>query len=171
MAAEAEKIAAADRAAAVQTEAEAEAGRTRITAEGDAQAATLRAEAERVAYAVRAEGERAVNEASNVLSPDQIAMQIKKALIEALPAIIEQQVKPMERIEGIKILHVDGLNGAAGGAPDGGGVGIADQAVDAALRYRTQAPLLDALMKELGLEDGALNGLAQDISNGAARQP
>ena len=170
VAAEAEKVAAADRAEAVRIEASAEAERERIIADGAAQADKLKAEAEQLVYAVEAEGHRAINEAANVLSPEQIAMQIKKALIEALPAIIEQQVKPMERIDGIKILHVDGLssaggaNGGANGAGASANGGVADQAVNAALRYRTQAPLLDALMKELGLDAGELSGLA----NGAA---
>ena len=88
-------------------------------------------------------------------------MQIKQALIEALPKIIAEQVKPMERIEGIKIFHVEGLNNGDGSAaPAAGGTGVADQAVSAALRYRTQAPLLDALMKELRLDAADAGGLA-----------
>ena len=91
-------------------------------------------------------------------------MQIKQALIEALPGIIEQSVKPMEQIDGIKILHVEGLNGAAndGAAPQQGG--IADQAVNAALRYRTQAPLLDSLMSELGIDGSSLDTLTGAVS-------
>ena len=42
--------------------------------------------------------------------------------------------------------------------------GVADQAVNAALRYRTQAPLLDALMKELGLDGPMPGGLAARLS-------
>ena len=89
-------------------------------------------------------------------------MQVRVELIKALPEIIAQSVKPMENIEGIKILQVDGLNGAANGEAHGAqGGGIADQAVAAALRYRSQAPLIDSLMKELGLSGGDLNGLTQ----------
>ena len=44
--------------------------------------------------------------------------------------------------------------GAADGAASGN---LADQVVNSALRYRGQAPLLDALMKELGLAGGDLN--------------
>lgn len=171
VAAETEKVAAADRAAAVRIEAEATAEKERITAEGAAQAEKLRAEALQAMYLVEAEGKRSINEAANLLSGEQIAMQIKQALIEALPAIIEQQVKPMEQIDGIKILHVEGLNGAGNGMTGGdgasantGGGGVADQAVNAALRYRTQAPLLDALMNELGLTSGDLNGLTNGLA-------
>lgn len=165
VAAEAERLAAADRAEAVRIEAAASAERQRIMAEGEANAEKLRADAQAAVYAVEAQGKRAVNEAANTLSPEQIAMQIKQALIEALPRIIAEQVKPMEKIEAIKILHVEGLNGA--GAANGANsqsVGVADQAVNAALRYRTQAPLLDALMKELGLDGPMLDGLAARLS-------
>lgn len=138
----------------------AEAART--LAQGEAEAAKLRAAATEVTYAVEAEGKQKLNEAANHLSPEQIAMNIRMALIQALPSIIAESVKPMENIEGIKILHVDGLSGGGGG--NGGmnghaGGGIADQAVDAALRYRSQAPLIDALLAELGLKGGTLSGL------------
>lgn len=151
----------------------AEAART--LAQGEAEAAKLRAAATEVTYAVEAAGKQKLNEAANQLSPEQIAMNIRMALIQALPSIIAELVKPMESIEGIKILHVDGLHG--GGGSHGGmnghsGGGIADQAVDAALRYRSQAPLIDALLAELGLKGGTLNGLvssavapALDIDN------
>lgn len=137
----------------------AEAART--LAQGEAEAAKLKAAATEVTYAVEAEGKQKLNEAANRLSPEQIAMNIRMALIEALPRIIAESVKPMENIEGIKILHVDGLSGGGGhGGMNGhGGGGIADQAVDAALRYRSQAPLIDALLAELGLKGGSLNGL------------
>lgn len=85
-----------------------------------------------------------------------------------MPEILAQSVKPMENISDIKIFQVDGLTGAGGGAAgDGtGGAGLADQAVNAALRYRSQAPLVDALMAELGLKTGDLSGLAGDIAAG-----
>ena len=171
VAAETEKAAAADKAEAVRVEAEAHAARLRIEAEGDADAEKLRAEALEAVYRVEAEGKRAVNEAANVLSPEQIAMQIKQALIEALPAIIEQSVKPMEAIDSIKILNVEGLNGVANGGGSGSGSeggSVADQAVNAALKYRAQAPLLDSLMNELGLKGDALNNLTGAVNGSKA---
>ena len=138
----------------------AEAART--LAQGEAEAAKLKAAATEVTYAVEAEGKQKLNEAANRLSPEQIAMNIRMALIEALPSIIAESVKPMENIDGIKILHVDGLSGGGSGGHGlngHAGGGIADQAVDAALRYRSQAPLIDALLAELGLKGGSLNGL------------
>jgi uncharacterized membrane protein YqiK len=70
----------------------------------------------------------------------------------------------MESIEGIKIIQVDGLNpsAAASANGDGGGAGagnLAEQVVASALRYRAQAPLLDSLMRDVGLSGGDLAGL------------
>src|SRR3546814_18691370 len=53
----------------------------------------------------------------------------------------------MERIEGIKILHVDGLGGNGGG----GHRPPTDEVIESALRYRAQAPWIDEMMKEIGV--------------------
>ena len=131
-----------------------------------AEAVRIRSEAQRIAYQVEAEGKRLVNEAINTLRDAQIALQLKLALIERLPAIIEQTVKPMEAIEGIKIIQVEGLGGASrstgGGSAEGavsGGGNLADQAANAMLRYRAQQPVVDALLSEIGLRGGDINGL------------
>jgi Flotillin len=57
----------------------------------------------------------------------------------------------MEKIEGIRILHVDGL---AGG--NGGGRSATDEVIDSALRYRVQAPLIDSILADIGVEGGSL---------------
>jgi uncharacterized membrane protein YqiK len=160
VAAEAEKRAATDHAEAVRIAAEGEAQKERIKADAEAEAEKLRAAAQQAVYEVEAAGKRGINEAANLLSAEQIAMQVKIELIKSLPEIIAQSVKPIENIDGIKILHVEGLgeNGIASAAGVNGG-SVADQAVAAALRYRSQAPLIDALMNELGLSGGDLEGL------------
>jgi uncharacterized membrane protein YqiK len=170
VAAEAEKSAATDRAEAVRIGATADAEKVRVAAKGSADSEMLRAGALAAIYKVEAQGQRSVNEASNTLNAEQIAMQVRIKLIEALPQIIAESVKPMQNIEGIKILHVDGLNGSSqNGSGEGAsaGGGLADQAVAAALRYRSQAPLIDALMAELGLSGGTLDGLASSVTSGA----
>lgn len=165
VAAEAEKQAAVDQAEAVRIAADGEAQKERIGAEASADAEKMRATALEATYRVEAEGKRAVNDAANVLSAEQIAMQVKIELIKSMPEIIAQSVKPIENIDGIKILHVDGLNGASGnGAEHSNGTGVADQAVAAALRYRSQAPLIDSLMKELGINGNDLDGLTGAIT-------
>jgi uncharacterized membrane protein YqiK len=154
--AEAEKDAATNRAAAV-----------RLAAEGDAEAAKLRSDADRVRFEVEAAGQRAVNEAANLLSSDQVSLQTKLALLKVLPELIRESAKPLEAIDSIKIVQVDGLTQRAGGNGNGNGSGgygsgtgnLAQDAVAAALAYRAQAPVLDGLMKELGLDGSSLEGL------------
>ena len=171
VAAEAEKQAAQDRAEAVRIAAEAEAEKQRLQAKGEADAKILLAQAQEQQYKVDAEGTRAVNEAANVLSVEQVEMQVRLALLKHLPDIIRESVRPMEKIEDIKILQVNGLGGFAGGANGAEGASdgqttqasLADQMVNSALRYRSQAPLVDGLLKELGLNGGDINGLTQGL--------
>lgn len=167
VAAEAEKKASADKAEAIRIEADGDAQKIKIIAQGESEAEKLKAQAAEVSYKVEAEGTRAINEASNILSTEQIAMQIKIKLIENLDQIIKESVKPMEAIEGIKILQLEGLNGVGGGSGHTSGPGsdgvrggnLADQVVNSALKYRAQAPLVDSLLKEVGLDGADINSL------------
>lgn len=166
VAAEAEKIAASDQAEAI-----------RLAASGDAEAEKLKAAASEVSYAVEAEGKKAINEAANVLSREQIAMQVKLELLQKVEGVLRESVKPLEHIDSIKIVQVDGLNGGGGngnhyvnGAADSDAVpmingngNLADQVVNSALRYRAQAPLVDSLLKEVGLSSDDLNGLTDPL--------
>ncbi|KQX20239.1 MULTISPECIES: flotillin family protein [unclassified Sphingomonas] len=159
--AEAEKQAAADRAEAV-----------RAAAKGEAEAEKLRAEASRVRFEVEAAGKRAVNEAANLLSSENISLQAKLELLKVLPDIIREAARPMEAIDSIKIVQVDGLTGTGGAAGEiasaGGEQNLAQSAVAAALRYRAQAPVVDGLLKELGLDGSSLDSL---VKGAAAEQP
>jgi len=180
VAAEAEKAAALDRAASIRTLADAEANRVTITAKGEADAEIVRAEAARTRYEVDAIGQRALHEAENILDPAIIAMRIKLAVVENIDKIIRESVKPMEAIEGIKIIQVQGLGNdghlgaaaAAGGATGGSNGGnLADQVVNSALRYRSQAPLVDALLKDIGLDGKSIHGLASILPETDAPSP
>ena len=168
VAAAASKQAAVDDAEAVRTVAEAEAEKVRLKAKGESDAKILLAQAQEKQYQVDAAGTRAVNEASNVLSTEQVEMQIRLALLKYLPEIIRESVKPMENIDDIKILQVNGLGGMGSSSMSSesgeqGQVALSDQVVNSALRYRSQAPLIDSLMNELGLKGGDINGLTQSL--------
>lgn len=166
--AEAEKKAADDRAEALRLEAQGQADKERLAAKGQADAELLLADAKARTYEVEAEGKKAINSAANMLSTEQIAMQVRLALIENLPDIIAQSVKPMEQISDIKILQVNGM-GAQGGttvngeSAEAGNGSLADQVVNSALRYRAQAPILDSLLSEIGLKGGDINGIADAV--------
>jgi len=176
VAAEAEKQAADDQATAVTTMAEADASKDRIIAQGQAEAEVLRANAAERRYTVDAEGKRSMNEAANLLSNEQIAMQVRLALIKYLPQIIQESVKPMEQIDDIKIIQVEGLNGGhsggdANGSEGNGNGNMAEQLVSSALRYRAQSPLIDSLLQEIGMNGGDLNGLTQALKPQEVQAP
>jgi uncharacterized membrane protein YqiK len=158
----AEKQAAVDRSSAHQT-----------AAEGEAEADKIRALAAKIRYEIEAAGARQMNEAQNILTPDSRAAAIRMKLIEKLDAIIRESAKPMEKIESIKILQVDGLAGAGGGVRgDGEGKGgVTENLVNQALRYRAQAPLIDALLKEIGIPGGDINKLAGVLGEDAIDAP
>ena len=171
VAAEAEKAAAEDTAESIKTLATADADKEQIAAKGVAEAEKMKAEAAAVRYRVDAEGKRAINEAQNILSAEQIAMQIRLELLKKLPEIIEKSVKPMEQIDGIKIIQVDGLNGAKSTTAGKGNEtdsSLSDQLVNSALRYRSQAPLVDSLLADIGLKGGDINGLTQVLKQASS---
>jgi len=162
-AAHAEMQASTDRGTAIRAQAEAEADADKIKS----MAMRLRAE-------IEAEGLQLMNAAHNMLSPEARMSALRMRLVEKAEGIIRESVKPMERIEGIKILHVDGLGGSGGG---GGGDGVngngnfADGIVNSALRFRAQAPLVDQLLREIGIEGGDIQNLVGGVSGANAGLP
>ena len=109
-----------------------------------------------VRYESDAEGQRKLNDAENMRNDESRRSAIYEHLVKTLPQIIKETVKPMENIDSIKILHVDGLPGLnspseTGGAGGGGGGNVSDQVVNSAMKYRTQVAFVDGLMEEIGL--------------------
>ena len=129
-----------------------------------AKASIAAAEAAKVRYDIDAEGHRKLNESENMRSEASRRSALHADLIQSLPAIIRESVKPMEAIDSIKILQVDGLPGLSAQPGDGAGGGggprggnMADTVVNSALRYRTQVSFVDGLLREIGLPTSALS--------------
>lgn len=154
LAVEAEKLAAAERGVAIKLQAEAE-----------AEAEQIRLSAERLRSEVAAEATRLMNESHNMLSDEARVSLFRQRLLDRMEGIIRESVRPMESIEGIKILNVNGLGSSypAGSAVADGG-GIAEQAVNAALRYRAQAPIIDSLLGEIGLESNGIENMVRSAA-------
>jgi uncharacterized membrane protein YqiK len=144
-----------------------------MQAEADADADRIKSLAMRVRAEIEAEGMQLMNAAHNMLSPEARAAALRMRLVEKAEGIIRESVKPMERIEGIKILHVDGLGGSGGGMDSGGGGGgnFADGVVNSALRFRAQAPLVDQLLREIGIEGGDIQRLVGTVSGAQSMLP
>lgn len=106
-----------------------------------------------------------INEALNALSAAQI---------------LKQAVQPMEQIESIRIFHVSGMPGAAHSGGVGGagevasgagrsGATFPEQAMNSALQYQLVKPIVDAVMKDAGLSNDGITGVAGALS-GMLRQ-
>ena len=133
--------------------------------------ANAEALAKKVKLTAEAEGLKKLNEATNILKSEQIAMKVKLDIIEKLPEIIKQSVKPIENIDGIKIVDIGGLglnsdsNGSGGNGKNNDD--IVDRVVTGAMKYKTQAPILEQLVKEVGLvgENESFNDLISGKSS------
>jgi uncharacterized membrane protein YqiK len=160
--AQAEMQASADRGTAVVAQAQANADADKITS----MALKVRAE-------IEAEAMRLMNEAHNTLSPDARMSALRLRLVEKAEGIIRESVKPMENIEGIKILHVGGLGGSGGNGNggDGSGGNFSDGVVNSALRFRAQAPLVDQLLREIGIEGGDIQKLVGGVTSAQTALP
>lgn len=139
--AEANKVAAADNAEAI-----------KIAAQAEADAITIKAAAKAKDYEVEAKGIESTNEAKNKMSKEQIELSVKEQLIERLPEIIAQTVKPMEKIESIKIVDMNGGIPGGNGVSDNENVSLPDQVVNASLKNRISAPLVDELVAGIGID-------------------
>ena len=133
--------------------------------EADAEKARLSAMAEEMA--IKAENVRAMNEAENTMSPEVVDLARDKARLEALPKIVEQMVRPAEKIDSIKIHHITGgaLNrgGPSTGSENAGDKPPVNQALDSIMDMALQLPALRKIGEDLGVsfEDG-MSGVVND---------
>ncbi|MEM9794636.1 MAG: flotillin domain-containing protein, partial [Pseudomonadota bacterium] len=121
---------------------------------------------------------RLINEAENVLTDEARHSLFKRKMLEHVEGIIAASAKPLENVSDIKIMQLGGSgtqgldwangDGGAHGGNSGAGTGGSptDEVMNSALRYRVQAPFVDSLMKEIGI-DGA-NVAKSDIIRSAS---
>ena len=163
--------------------AEREAIQLTILAQAEKQAARDKEEAEKfvaaaskIRYQVDAAGKQLLNEAENMRSESSRQSEIRMTLAKNLDSIIRESVKPMQNIDAIKILEVNGLPGFSDGqangkgdddgSPGGGdglkgpGASLADNVVNSALRYRAQMPFVDNLLNEIGMSPGEISNIS-----------
>jgi uncharacterized membrane protein YqiK len=160
-------------AIAIKVKAQAE----REAAENRALAVRTEADANKAAALAQADGIAAINDAKNRLGAAQIDLAVRMQLIEALPEIIAQASKPMEKIDSIRLFQVNGLpgtpgnlggeQGGAASAGTGGGT-LPEQVMNSALQYQVAKPIVDAIMKDAGLDSPSLSGIAQTVAQMAA---
>ena len=129
-------------------------------AQSDADAEKVRLSAMAEEMAMKAKNARAMNEAENAMSPEVIELARDKARLEALPKIVEQMVRPAEKIDSIKIHHITGgaldRSRSPGGGESGGDKPPVNQALDSIMDMAVQLPALRKIGEDLGVsfEDG-----------------
>ena len=113
---------------------------------------------------ISAEAQKLINEAENILTDEARHSLFKRKMLEHVEGIVAASVKPLEKIQDIRIMSVDGMGGV-GGTRDGSPT---DEVINSALRYRVQAPLIDSLLSDIGIEGGSLakqGGLIREASD------
>lgn len=157
-----------------------DATKIRVAAEAEREAAENQAAArdtllnvEAREYQVRADGERALVEAKNVTDPRIIESELRAQFITALPAIIEAQYKSMEKVGDIRMLVApggigQGFSGAQG--TGGGSMSVPGSMAEAALNFRMQSPMVDAFAATMGVDlskgvEGLLEGAAPSAAS------
>jgi uncharacterized membrane protein YqiK len=140
----------------------------RAQAQAEADADRIRSEATKVRAEVEADAARQMNESHNVLTPESRNSLFRIKLLDKIEGIIRESVRPMENIDGIKIISVNGLgsesgNASNGGNADGASATLPEQLVSSALRFRAQAPLVDSLLKEIGIDGSGIEHVTQSL--------
>ena len=146
-----------------------------IDASKNAEREKLAAMAAKIRYEIEASGKKALNEAENLRSDASRRSALRLKLAEKIEGIIREWVKPMQNIDSIKVVDVNGLPGFSQGGSSGDGPGsegssasyggdskkgsLADNVVNSALRYRAQQPFLDSLLKEIGMSPGEASNI------------
>jgi len=145
-----------------------EAEAIKIKAQAEADSVKIKAEADQKKYEVDAAGKQALNEAENKLSNDIINMRVKLETITHLSAIIEASVKPIQSIKDMKVINVEGLGSNGGNGTSVGEVqsgNFSDQLINGLLKYRAQAPVIDSILKDIGLSGESIQGLTKTLTD------
>ena len=149
--------------------------------------------ASKLRYEVDAAGKQLLNEAENMRSDASRRSALRMQLASNLDSIIRESVKPMQNIDAIKILDVNGLPGfsdghSRGNGRDSGGSGesgsptssdsasvsggnLADNVVNSALRYRAHVPFVDSLLQEIGMSPGEISNISNILKEDDKEDP
>lgn len=139
-------------------------------AKAQAAASAAAADAERTRLEAEAQGLSARYAAENSLSDGVIRMRLEERRLDRLPEIMTQMMKPVEKIDSIRINHIGGPGApggsGGGGAAGGGSEGAFGAAMDQILGMAVRLPAMRKMGEEIGLEfDANLAGRTGDYAN------
>ncbi|MFK7966925.1 MAG: flotillin family protein [Burkholderiaceae bacterium] len=147
-------------------------------AKAESESVRTLAEAERQKMLAESEGHRAKIEAENGRSDALMALKLEQHRLNSLPAILEQMMKPAEKIDSIKINQVNGFgassgNGAGGSGSAGGassnGAPPVNQVMDSILGMALQLPALKNIGDSIGYDFSSAIDSIQPLDKRAAR--
>jgi flotillin len=137
-------------------------------AKAEGEATELRGNAERERLLAEAEGKRAQIEAENQQSEALLRSRLEMHKLDRMPEIAAQMMKPVEKIDSIRINQIAGLGGNGGGGGSGDGSPFA-QALESILGMSVQLPMMKKIGEEIGLDfDAQLAGRTADAAGRAA---
>ena len=134
-------------------------------ATASAKAVQTKSEADLQRMQAEAKGRAAQIAAENGLSESVIAMRLEEHKLDRLPEIMTQMMKPVEKIDSIRINQIAGIGGASSdtsGSVDGAFGAAMDQILGMAVRL----PAMKQMGEEIGVDfDAHLAGRTADYAN------
>ena len=130
-------------------------------AKAEAEATCARADAEKSRMLAESEGSRALISSENSLSDALMTMKLEKYRLDRIPEIVSQMMKPVEKIDSIRIHQVSGFGASSGGgapcgggdaAGNGGGKAPVTQVMDSILGMALQLPALKSIGDQIGVD-------------------
>lgn len=120
-------------------------------AQAEATVKTTQAQADKERMEAEATGQSALNSAENTLSDAVISMRLEERKLDRMPEILGQMMKPVEKIDSIRINHIGGM-GAGPTTGGDGSDGAFGSAMDQILGMAVRLPAMKKMGDEIGVD-------------------
>ena len=142
------------------------------TAKADFDAAELKAAAMKLIMEAEAAGLLEKIKAENSMSDAVIEKYLQERKLDRLPEIMGQMMKPVEKIDSIRINHIGGLGNATDGNSGGGVDNAFASAMEQILGMAVRLPAMQQMGKDIGVDmDPNLAGRTADYANRIKSKP
>lgn len=144
-----------------------------IRTAAEAEAKQKLAQAQLSAAEAEAKARTAMIAAENSMNPALIGMRLEERRLDRMPEIMTQMMKPVEKIDSIKINHIGGAGMGGSENTAMGTDGAFGSAMEQILSMAVRLPVMKQMGEEIGLEfDANLAGRTADYANRLkAREP
>lgn len=136
------------------------------------EAGKLEAEDNKTRMLAEAEGRRALVQAENERSPEAMRLRLEQRKLDKLPEIAAQMVKPMEKVESIRINQVSGIGGGSNTSDSQpGAAGATNALLDLALQMPAMKKLGEAVGMDLDTALQSAKGEAEKPMDSSSTKP